>query len=356
MEKALTLLLSLVLLCSCGGKTDRSSDNQSDTIPLKYAHNLTLIQHDGWTEAILRNPWDTTQTLHRYEIRKPYRRLAVFTAVHCALIQELGMGDCIGGVCEPEYIKLPAIQQGLREGRIIDLGSGMDPSIEHIMDLQPDALMPSPFQNSNGYGRIEQLGIPIIECADYMEVSPLARAEWIRFYGRLLGVAERADSLFAQIESRYLQIQARAASVAHRPTVLIDRPYQGTWYAPGGQSTMGILYHDAGADYVFRDRPESGSLPLSMEAVLESGSEADYWMLRYNQPTPLTLSEMQTDNPAYAHFRAFRQGNVYGCNTAQVPFYEDTPFHPDLLLADLIQIFHPELGFSAEKHYFYRLK
>jgi len=356
MEKALTLLLALLLMMSCAdGKTDNSS-GEGDTIPMKYARNLTLIQHEGWVEAILRNPWDTTQMLNRYEIRKPFRCAGVYTSVHCGLMLELGVAECIGGVCEPEYIHIPFVQEGLRSGKIVDLGSGMEPSIEHIMDLQPDVLMPSAFQNSGGYGRVEQIGIPIVECADYMENSPLARAEWMRFYGRLFGAGEQADSLFREVERKYLALKKQASAAATRPSVLIDRPYQGTWSVPGGGSTMGVMYRDAGSDYVFGHTPESGSLPLSFEAVLAQGAETDFWMLRYNQRIPLTLKGMYDDNPVYARFRAFQRGNVWGCNTATSTFYEDTPFHPELLLADLIEIFHPELGIKAEKHYFYHLK
>lgn len=340
---------------------------EGDTLHLSYAHNLTLIEHEGWTMAELRNPWDTTKVLHRYAlvehedinlpadltvVHVPLRHAAVFTSVHCALLHELGMDSSIGGVCDAAYIQLPTIQKALKEGRIMDLGNAMEPNLERVMQLQPDALMPSPFQNSGGYGRLERIGIPIIECADYMEVSPLARAEWMRFYGRLFGAGEKADSLFACIEERYLTLKKKAESVNHRPRLMAEQLSGNTWYTPGGQSTMGILYRDAGTDYVWADTPESGSLSMSIEAMMERALEADVWILKYNGSSPLSYTQLTDDNPLYARFRPFKTRMIFACNTLSVPLYEEIPFHPDRLLADLLHIFHPELNIIADHTYF----
>ena len=116
---------------------------------------------------------------------------------------------------------------------------------------------------------------------------------------------------------------------------------------------MGILYQDAGADYLFADRKKNGSLALSVETVFEVAQQADIWLINYNQPTPLTLAQLQSDYPPFAHFRSFQTGRVYGCNQASSRFYEETPYHPDRLLADLVRIIHPELGIQHKKQYFY---
>ena len=358
-------------LGSCGHRQTDFRASDGDTLALHHARNLIIVEHDGYTEVTIRNPWDTTAVLHRYSldereganpdreathVRVPLRAAGVFTSVHCGLMLELGCGEAIRGVCEVEYINLPDVLDGVGEGRIANFGNSMEPTIEVIMDAAPDALLISPFENTGGYGHVERLGIPIIACADYMEVGPLARAEWMKFYGRLFGCAERADSLFAAIEKRYNALRQAAARVAHRPTLIAETPYSGVWYVPGGGSVMGMLYGDAGADYLFADRPESGSLALSVETVFEVGQQADVWLVKYNRDTPLTLSQLKSDYPSFAHFRSFRSGRVYGCNQAVVPFYEEVPFHPDWLLADLIYTFHPELGIVPEKHYFYKLE
>ena len=363
------LFLSLLLFTACSHHRTLQAEEQGDTLPLRYARNLTIVEYGNRTEVTIRDPWDTTAVLHRYVLvpaqadlpahtdlqsvlRVPLRHVGVFTSVHCGLLHELGHREAIRGICEIQYINLPYVQEGVRTGRIANFGSAMEPTIEVIMDAQPDALLISPFENSGGYGRVERLGIPIIECADYMEYSPLARAEWMKFYGRLFGESERADSLFCEVERRYLSLRARASKVTHRPTLIAEKPYSGVWYVPGGGSVMGILYRDAGADYLYADRPETGSLPLSVETVFEKAQSADFWIIKYNQNQPLTLSQLRSDYPPFAHFRAFQSGRVYGCNQFSSHFYEETPYHPDLLLADLVRIFHPELGIEAEKSYF----
>lgn len=350
----ITTIITVCLLCACHGEQAQGNP-EGDTIPLRYARNITLVQHRDYVEAILRNPWDTTKTLNRYEIREPLRKAAVFTAVHCALLQELGVERNIGGVCDLSYINMPYIQHGVQQGTIKDLGNGIEPNIERVIDLMPDALMPSPFEHSGGYGRLERLDIPIIECADYMENGPLARAEWMKFYGRLFGCGERADSLFATVEQAYLALKAIAEKAEKRPTLIVDKPYQGTWHVPGGQSTTGILYRDAGAEYLFADRPECGGVPMSFEAVMEKGQKADFWLLKYTSDTPLTLSELADDTPLYTHFDAFKNHRVYGCNTTTSGFFEETPFHPERLLANLIGILHPELDVDVPYIYYHLL-
>lgn len=378
------LLCLLLFLTACGRHSTSQSSEQGDTIPMRYARNLTMVRYADRTEVSIRNPWDTTTVLHRYIlvpsespnegqhanrdgkskpsftqssdggslVHVPLRRAGVFTAVHCGLIRELGCEPCIRGICEIEYINIPSIRQAVQEGRVANFGSAMEPTIEVIMDAQPDALLISPFENSGGYGRVERLGIPIVECADYMEYSPLARAEWMKFYGLLFGQYERADSLFRSVEQSYMALRNATSNVAHRPTLIAEKPYSGVWYVPGGDSAMGILYHDAGTDYLFADRRKNGSLALSVETVFEVGQQADIWLIKYNQPTPLTLEQLRQDYPPFAHFRSFRQRRVYGCNQETSRFYEETPYHPDRLLANLVEIFHPELGIKAEKHYF----
>lgn len=206
-----------------------------------------------------------------------------------------------------------------------------------IIDLHPDAILLSPFENSGGYGRVGKLGVPVIECADYMETSPLGRAEWLRFYGLLVGQAQKGDSLFAQIEKEYLAVKALAAKATFHPTVLSDLKYGSAWYIAGGQSTTGCLYADAGAAYVFAALPNSGSVPMAFETVFDKGENADFWLIKYNQSHDKTYRELQKDYSLYARFKAFRERRIYGCNTHRIPFYEESPFHPEVLLKDMVK-------------------
>ena len=369
----LTLWVTVLLLSACGGKNSTASGSaQGDTIPLHYSSNLSLIDYEDYIVAQLRNPWDTAKILHTYVlvdkdqplpqelpqgtlVRTPLSKAVIYSSVHCSLLKDFGALNSIGGVCDLKYIKLPEIEEGCRKGTIADVGDGMNPNIEKIIDLHPDAILLSPFENSGGYGRVEKLNVPIIECADYMETSSLGRAEWMRFYGLLFGKKTEADAKFATVERNYKDLQELVKPISFAPSVMCDLKTSSTWYTPGGNSTIAKLYSDAGANYIFREDTHSGSLPYPFEVIFEKGQQTDFWLIRYNQPVDKTYGELEKEFAPYAGFRPFKERNIYGCNTNRVPFYEETPFHPDWLLKDLIKIFHPSLLEGYELRYYNKL-
>ena len=378
MKKIVLLSVSIgmvvLFLSACGGRSKATSAlTTGDTIPLRYAENLTLVTYPGYTLATLRNPWDTLKTLHSYilvpaaeplpahlpqgtVVRTPLSKVVIYSSVHCGLVNNLGAFSSIGGICDLKYIKLPAVREGVERGTIADCGDGMNPDMEKIIDLHPDAILLSPFENSGGYGRVEKLDIPIIECADYMETSALGRAEWMRFYGLLFGVAPQADSLFAEVDSSYQHLRQRATLSSVSLSVLSELKSGSAWYVPGGRSTTGRLFNDACGRYVFADDRHSGSVPLAFETVFDKAADADVWTIKYNRSRDMTYADLKADYIGYTGFKAFKTRNIYGCNTAEIPFYEETPFRPDYLLADLIQILHPEIGDLGGLRYFCKLK
>lgn len=368
--KHIVIGLCLALCWACREQPPASA---GAAMKMRHASFLTVDSCAGCAVARVRNPWDTARILHAYVlvpkdkplpdslpegtvVRVPLERALVYSSVHCSLLQELGALDAVGGVCDREYINLPEVQARCADGRMADAGSSMNPEVERIVDFAPDAILLSPFENSGGYGRIEKLGIPIVECADYMETSPLGRAEWMRFFGMLFGRAGEADSLFCRVERDYLRLKEAAAGAQPRPTLLVELKSASAWYVPGGRSTMGQLYADSGADYCWADDPRSGSIPLAFETVYDRAHDADFWLVKYNAPEDKTLASLKADYAPYAGFRAFREGRVYGCNTGKVPFYEETPFHPEWLLEDLVRLFHPALLGEGECRYFKRLQ
>lgn len=367
-----------VLLSSCGGRMAEVQDG-GDTLHLKYSSLLTIVRHEGYTMAQIRNPWKSGKTLHTYVlvpkdeqlpdqallpaqatiIRTPVEHSAVFTTVHCSLFGMLGAQDKIVAIADLKYIKLPFVQQGVKAGKIADCGSGMQPMVEKIMDVKPDIIMLSPFENSGGYGKVEEINIPIVECAEYMENSPLARAEWMRFYGLLLGREQEADSLFACVDSCYHMLQQQASKArhgGHRRTVLFDKMTGSVWHVPGGRSTIGQMVKDAGGDYPWENDTHGGSLALPFENVLERAGEADVWLFRYSSDHTYTKADLLGERDGYKMLKAFRQNEVYGCNVEKTSFYEETPFRPDLLLSDIIQILHPNLIQSKHLRYFENTK
>ena len=399
-----------LLMAACqGGKTAAADAEAGDTLEMKYAKLLTIVKHgDGeetsdaaegidyqYAEALVANPWKAGTMLHRYilipkgeegdktvamlakrrstgarcttdTVRTPVERSAVFIAPHCQLMYELGCQQAIRGVCDLDYINIPDVkkraalsgntsaQNTSAQNPIVNCGSSMAPDIERIIALNPEAILLSPFENSGGYGKLDKLHIPIIEAADYMESSPLGRAEWMKFYGMLFGKEEgksngisgscesKADSLFAKIEKEYLSLKAQAAEYPKGLSILTERKTGNVWYVPGGQSTIGILLKDANARYIFEDDQHSGSLAMSPEQILAKGKQVDIWAFKYFGGAPLSQAQLLQEYDGYKALTAFNRGNIYQVDTSTVPYFELTSFHPELLLREFIILAHGE--------------
>jgi len=243
----------------------------------------------------------------------------------------------------------------IKSGLIQDLGKATSPNIEKMIALGAEAVIASPF-NHGGYGAVEKTGIPIIECADYMEADPLGRAEWIKFLGLLTGKSALADSLFRETASNYIKIKALTENIVYRPKLMTELRYGATWYVSGGESYMAQIFNDAGADYLFSYLPGTGGVPLSFETVLNTAIHADIWMFTYNRDEDMTYSALRSDYASYDRFEPFSNRRIYGCNADRTQYYEEVPMHPDYLLAELIAIFHTELLPNHTFRYFMPLR
>lgn len=410
--------MALLMAACQGGKTAAADAEPGDTLEMKYAKLLTIVKHgDGeeasgvaegidyqYAEVLVANPWKAGTMLHRYilipkgeegdktvamlakrrstgarcttdTVRTPVERSAVFIAPHCQLMYEMGCQQAIRGVCDLDYINIPDVRKRAAAGNaaagkasvgnvsaenaaagnsIVDCGSSMAPDIERIIALKPEAILLSPFENSGGYGKLDKLHIPIIEAADYMESSPLGRAEWMKFYGMLFGNEEgksngisgscesKADSLFAKIEKEYLKLKAEAGKLPKGLSILTERKTGNVWYVPGGQSTIGILLKDANARYIFEDDQHSGSLAMSPEQILAKGKQVDVWAFKYFGGAPLSQAQLLQEYDGYKALAAFNRGNIYQVDTSTVPYFELTSFHPELLLREFIILAHGE--------------
>jgi len=243
----------------------------------------------------------------------------------------------------------------LKKGTIADLGLASSPDVEKIIMIDPEAIFASPIQGLP-YGSVEKTGIPIIETPDYMESTPLGRLEWIRFCSLFIGKEQVADSIFYDVEEKYNNIKEIVGKAENRPTVLTDLKYGNVWYAPGGKSFIANLLYDAGAKFVISDDDKTGSVPLSFETVLDRGGEADFWLIKYNQPVSLTYKALKKEYAGYSYFEAFENRNIYECNTGKVPYYEDISVRPDLILQDLAFVFHPGLFPGYTPRYYFKMK
>lgn len=368
--KRLIFLITIIAMVSC---TEKKAVQDSITTDTRHS-SLLLMQNldDGLTLCRIINPWKNDETLAQYLlvpensncidaqefesiekrfgdcilIHTPLRRMALTSSCHGYLLSQLGALDNVAVYCDAEYVEYASTKEKIANSQIINGGSSLSPNIETILSQRCDAIWISPFENATA-GNIAALPLTIIHCADYMEYSPLGRAEWMRFYGRLVGKGAEADSLFNVVEVRYNAIKEKNQE-RDSITIFAELPYQATWYVPGGNSTMGIMYRDAGYRYVWADDDHSGSLALSAEIVLEKAQYADCWVIKYMSEKDYELEDLLSQNDIYRQFKASQTGNVFGCNTNHSDFYDVMPFRPDSLLHEL-----QNLGNGS---YFKRLK
>ena len=379
------LIIIIGVFTSCNHSQTRLEASGGDTVRFEYARHLKIVKYQGYSIATLNDPWKQGKILHTYAlvpkgkagdeickafssdnnqevtiVRTPITRSVVFTTVHCALLYDLKAESAIKGVCDLQYVSIPDVQQRAKlpisdAHHVADCGNSMSSNVEKIIDLKPEAIMVSPFENSGGYGKLDKLHIPLIEMADYMEESSLGRAEWMKFYGMLFGREKAADSLFNEVKSNYEQLKQKAQTAKQTRSVFTERMMGNVWYVPGGRSVIGGLLRDARARYVFANDTHSGSVALSFESVLDRAGKADIWLFKYNEH-PSTLQELLKENAGYGEFKAVKTHQVFACDCTRQPYYEEVSFHPDRLLSDVIQIIHPDIAGFAPMHYYQRLK
>lgn len=367
-------LLFLVFLCFfgvCVSSTSGNGEIVGDTIDMRHSSLLSIVDCDAYAIVDVKNPWNKSNT-NRYillpkenvvpvnlpsgvVLRVPLERSLVFSGVHASLFEEFNAVNSIAGVCDARYMYCSAVKEGIATGAVVDCGSSLNIDSERVMLVNPDAVFVLPYENG-GYGKLENMKYPLVECADYMEKSPLGCAEWMRFYGRLLGKAAESDSLFNEVCSEYERVAGMVEECdEYRPKLLCELKSSSAWYVPGGESTSGVLYKDAGADYLFADNKVSGSVPLSYEYVLDRAGEADIWLIKYNRPVDISLSSLLDEFRGYSHFKPYKEGMIFGCNTHDRNIFEDTSFHPEKLLKDLVSLFHPSLLPEYKTEYYEKI-
>ena len=326
--------LSMLLLLSCRTSQQQQRDVKIEGkgFGIEYAELLVMedLGNDRTLCRIL-DPWRTGRNMMQY-LLVPKDDKDWNEEVEETFSSKI--------LCDTAFINASNIKAWMRSQKpdgnptILDGGTATKPNVEVLMAGQSDALWISPYENAT-LGNLDRLPIPIIYCAEYMEDSPLARAEWMKFYGRLVGRGDKADSLFDAVATRYEKISNNGSN---GKKILVDLPYGATWYVPGGCSASAQLYEDAGFVYPWADDPHSGSLSLSKEAVLSKAQDCDVWYIRYMDTNKdWTLADFKRQNVFFDKFKAAREGNVWGCNTAYSDFFDITSFRPDSLLESFVK-------------------
>ena len=369
------LVLIAVTLQGCGTKNTVATDSQEGK--LSYARNLRIYRDGNCTVASIYDSGDSTVSIGTYifpdsdttsvipsmadaVVLYPSKlsRLMVYSTVHASALKELGALDAVKIVGDAQYFSMPEITQGIAAGKIIDGGTQQAPVKERIIKSAPGAIIISNYEGMDA-SAIERLGIPIIYMNESQENDPLGRAEWIKLIGLIARNSQKADSIFASTQKNYIALSDLAKGAPNKPKVLCETMYQGVWNVAGGDSYAARLIADAGGDYPWKDDSHTGSLQLPFESVLAKASDADLWLIRVFGVN-VTLDYLREADERYMLFApainfSDKDKGIWAADTSKVPFFDETPFHPDLALKDYIAIFHPELLPDFTPKYFIKV-
>ncbi len=364
-------LLVFVLCLSCKEDTSKISGSpesvkNSDVIEVKYAKSFSIEHYGDHSVIQVNRPWPgatkplnyivvpkeklTAMTFPSNEydavITTPIKSLVVTSTTHIPALESLNALDKLVGFPDTKYISSMPARDLIAKGKIRELGNNESLNTEMVMELRPDVIVGFGIDDQNSpYEIFQKANIPVVYNGDWTEETPMGKAEWIKFFGVLFNREKEADSIFREIETSYFSVKELAKKAKIEPRVLSGALYKDIWYLPAGDSWAAQFISDANADYLYKDTEGTGSLSLGLESVLEKAPLADYWVA----PSRFTsYKEMEQANTHYQEFKPFKEKNVYTFAatkgaTGGLLYYELAPQRPDLVLKDLVHIFHPEL-------------
>ena len=343
----MSLMLTVLLMASCASKTVREplAKPQGENL-MRYARNIAVYEADSCYRMEVLNPWDTAVLLGSYSIPKEgFGSFICFSSTQWSVFLELGEIGRVKGLLEGRYVHDQRMIDLLAEGTVKDVGTETAKNIEMMIAMHPDVILFSPYFDGN-QDPLKVTGAMLFPFADYLETTPLGRAEWVRVVGMMTGRREDADAWFNDIEARYDALKDLCADVETRPTVFSDLPFNGQWYVAGGQSYIAQLFKDAG----------TASFPLDSETILSKAQHADFWRVTNSSSLPMTYESLKRENAVYALFDAFKNHQIFVCDIQPTGYFEKSQIEPDVLLADFISIFHPEkIGEEYQQKYYHLL-
>lgn len=383
------LFLSISIL-SCDGKKEKHDVKTTDknelqeisspTVNITHASKFKVEYTNGLNVVTVMNPWQGASQNYLYvlvregqtapdlqKFRKnendiiqaveiPIKRIALTSTTFVPLLDRLNETESFVAFPGTDHISSSKARELIEAGKVANIGTENGINIERLIELNPDALMENAMQGESDDALLaRKAGIPVLFNADYLEKTPLGRAEWIKFAGLFYDKNHLADSIFNQLTTVYDSLKLLASKATYKPTVFSGIVYGDTWFMPGGENSGAIFIRDAHGQYLWKETPNEGSIKLSFEAVYDKAHSADYWI---GVASFSSLDEIKRSDKRYAKFKAFKQANVYSYNAKRgekggMTFFELGYARPDLILADIIKILHPEL-LPGYQLYFYK--
>jgi iron complex transport system substrate-binding protein len=366
--------LGLLFILSCGREIKTSSNTKESTtltaVELHYAKAFTILHNDLETHLTIINPNDgqvvqeiiisetAPNGTQKLWVKKHPSKVLSSSVTHLAYLDALKHLDALKGFSQTNYIYNSTVRAAIENGSVSELNAEGNINLEKVVSIEPDVFFISGLLGKlPQFQKIHEASIPVIEVIEWVEVNPLARAEWIKFFACFYDEHVLADSLFAEIEQGYLSTKALTKAIEHKPLVMSGKSYKGTWYMPGGKNYWSILMNDAGGLYPYFDNEATNSLPLDLEKVATDFLHADCWI----SPGASSLKELLNEDTRYKKFKPIQTGNVFEPNkrvhgNGANDFWETGLLRPDMLIKDLVKIFHPNLLPNYELYFYKRLE
>ena len=366
------ILASLLLLVSCvsNKKTSLEAFNQDIYTP-EYASGFKILGADNVQSTLIQvfNPWqgakdvEMSYFISRNGEQAPAgftgptipagaKQIVCMSSSYIAMLDALGQADRIVAVSGIDYVSNPYIIA--HKDSIKDMGPEMN--YELLLGLKPDVVLLYGIGDAQTAvtDKLKELSIPYMYVGEYLEESPLGKAEWMVALSELTDSREKGIEIFSEIPKRYQTLKDLTASVEQRPTVMFNTPWNDSWIMPSTKSYMAQLVNDAGADYIYKENPSNSSAPIGLETAYGLIQKADYWI---NVGMASTLDELKAVNPKFTDAKSVREKTAYNNNlrltaTGGNEYWESAVVRPDIVLRDLIHIFHPEL--VSDSLYYYR--
>nr|WP_294936687.1 ABC transporter substrate-binding protein [uncultured Flavobacterium sp.] len=358
------LVFSLLTLIGCKNNEKRETAKiTAAENTIKYASGLAIYEYDGYSIVKVTNPWPNADKDFTYVLKEknavvpdslqnqtiiqvPLQSIVVTSTTNVPFLEMLDVENKLVGFPHTDYISSEKTRALIDRGSVKNVGQNEKLNMEQLIELAPELIITFGIDNNNPMIRnLEKSGLKVMIQGDWMEQSPLGKAEWIKLYAALFGKQKEADKLFDEIVNDYNQTLESVKNSKAEATVLYGSMYKDQWFVAKGDSWVAQFLRDAKADYLWKDVEGTGSLGLSFEDILDKAKTAKFWIAAGSYKN---LSELGESNPHYSQFDAFKNKNVYTFEaklgaTGGTVYYELAPSRPDLVLKDYIKIFHPEL-------------
>jgi iron complex transport system substrate-binding protein len=360
-----TKSLKSTSLTKCSTVYDPQVDYFPNKVKVTESKGFTVEYHRNYKVVSVKNPWRNSDTTFQYVlvqcntpiptrfknaqiIQVPINSVVVMSTTHLPLLDKLGLVDRLTGVTDFKQVNTPSVVQKIKAGELKEVGRSNNTNVEKVLEIKPELVTTYGVGNpkSDSHPKLIEAGLPVAIIAEYMESSPLGRAEWLKFMALFFNRETEAEKVFNDMATKYRSIAKIASQAKIKPTVFSGFDSRGTWYIPGGDSYAAKFISDAGGDYIWKDDRSTGSLNLSFEQVFDRAQTAEIW-INSSQAWRTTSDIMNTDR-RYTKFRAVKNAKLFNPTarmnaTGGNDFWEGGTANPDVVLADLVKALHPKL-------------